>query len=300
MSVFDRIQALVKHKSAAKTPKRKRVNIGKRFEFLREAISGTMSNFYMARDFETNEIVGLKIGDREKVAFFESRFRGLNKPSEGEIAKSLQDETIVITREHGLTTTGVPFLVMDFLEGNGLHVLLNNRDSVIEGKRVSMLQQMARALSAVHKANFIHRDICPRNYICGPGCESVKLIDFGLTLPAKREFMQPGNRTGTPIYMAPEVVRRRWTDHRLDIFSFGVTAFQLCTFQLPWPSEDKSGMAALAHDTRPPDDIMNIRPELNPVLGKAIMKCIESNPDHRPQTMEQVLGELSQVKTEFS
>ena len=63
---------------------------------------------------------------------------------------------------------------------------------------------------------------------------SLKLIDFGLTLPAEKEFMLPGNRTGTPNYMAPEVVRRKPTDQRLDIFAYGVSMYELFAFDLPW------------------------------------------------------------------
>ena len=80
---------------------------------------------------------------------------------------------------------------------------------------------MAEALQYVHAQEFIHRDVCPRNFIYESETGNVKLIDFGLSLPARKEFMQPGNRTGTPLYMAPEVVRRRWTDQRLDIFATG-------------------------------------------------------------------------------
>ena len=78
------------------------------------------------------------------------------------------------------------------------------------------------------------RDVCPPNYVVAPDAQSLKLIDFGLTLPATPQFMQPGNRTGKPNYMAPEIVKRQSTDVRVDVFAFGVTAYELCTFELPW------------------------------------------------------------------
>ena len=82
------------------------LDVSKRFTFLHEAILGTMSKFYVARDMQTNEIVGLKILDPVKSAAFESRFKGLHKPSEGEIAVQLKHPQIVKTLQYGLTTEG--------------------------------------------------------------------------------------------------------------------------------------------------------------------------------------------------
>lgn len=289
MGVLDKLQSMLQSK---------KVNVNQRFDLLKEAVSGTMSNFYMARDRTTDEIVGLKVGDKEKVEMFEGRFRGLKKPPEGEIAMKLNHPLVVKTMEHGTTTTNVPYLVMEFLKGAGLHMLLHNRDSVLDGKRLSLIRDMAEALHFVHASGYIHRDVCPRNFICSQEADSIKLIDFGLTLPATKDFMQPGNRTGTPLYMAPEVVRRRWTDKRVDIFAFGVTAYHLCTFDLPWPVAETSGMAALAHDTAPPTDIFQLRPQLNKTLGTAIMRCLGAKPEERPESLESFLRDIRSVKSE--
>ena len=91
----------------------------------------------------------------------------------------------------------------------------------------------------------------------------LKLIDFGLSLPARKEFMQPGNRTGTPLYMAPEVVRRRWTDQRLDIFAMGVSAYQICTYELPWPVTETTGKRPWPTTRKPPTRYSQFRPTLN-------------------------------------
>ncbi|MEZ6111039.1 MAG: serine/threonine-protein kinase [Pirellulaceae bacterium] len=274
-----------------------KVDIDKRFELLREAISGTMSKFYMARDRRDDRIVGLKVGDREKVTLFEARFKGLKKPPEGEIAMALNGHPrIVETYEYGRTTNDLPYVVMEYLRGYGMQGLVHTRDPQIDGHRVSLIRQMAEALAYVHKKKYIHRDVCPRNFICTEDMESVKLIDFGLTLPAEKPYMQPGNRTGTPLYMAPEVVRRRSTDQRLDIFSFGVTAYHLCCYELPWPVSETSGLAALAHDTSAPKSILEWRPSLNKSLADAIMKCMEPNPDKRFQSMESFLQAIRGVE----
>ncbi len=272
-----------------------RVELRDRFEILRKAISGTMSKFYMARDLKTDRIIGLKIADHEKVALFEGRFKGLKKPTEGEIAIKMHHPLVVETYEFGMTTDGVQYIVMEFVKGLGLHQVLNNRDEVLEGRRVQLVRQMAEALEYVHSQEFIHRDVCPRNFIFDSETRNVKLIDFGLSLPARKEFMQPGNRTGTPLYMAPEVVRRRWTDQRLDVFALGVSAYQICTYELPWPFTETTGQAALAHDTQAPRDILDYRPTLNRQLAKSIMRCIRPNPNDRPQTVTDFLKAIRSV-----
>ena len=275
-----------------------RADIELRFERIRSAISGTMSNFFVAKDrLNDNAIVGVKLCDIEKVEFFESRFKGLKKPSEGQIALGMDHPNIAKTLEYGISTKGQPYLVMEFVDGPGLQVLIQERDEAkLKGRRLNMILQMAEALNYVHRRGFIHRDICPRNFMCTSDLETVKLIDFGLTLPATKAFMVPGNRTGTPLYMATEIVRRRATDQRVDIFSFGVTCYHLITLDLPWQISDTSGKAALRHDTFPPQEILELQPDLDKSLAGAIMAAIKPNPDERTPDMETFLRQLRGVK----
>jgi eukaryotic-like serine/threonine-protein kinase len=270
-----------------------RLDVSKRFALLREAISGTMSSFYMARDLRTGQIVGLKILDPIKTAAVEGRLHGLHKPPEGEIAMRLKDPRIVETYEYGITTDEAPYLVMEFLEGPNLNTALAAHDMRLDGRRGRFVYQAAEAIAAVHGAGFIHRDICPRNLLLTNRGEDLKLIDFGLTVPAKPEFMQPGNRTGTPNYMAPELVRRRPTDQRLDVFAFGVTAYEICTFELPW-LRGTDGRAAMTHD-KPPLDILQFRPQMHPQLAKAIHACIEPEVSRRCPSMEAFLRMIRSV-----
>jgi len=276
----------------------KRTDLAERFEIVREAVHGTMSNFHMAIDRRNKKTVGLKILDTEKAAAFEARFKGLKKPWEGVIALKLKHPRIVETYEADRAKDGRQFIVMEFIDGTGLNVLINNRDPVISGHRHLLVKQMAEAIGVVHDAGFIHRDVCPRNFIVSPDGTSLKLIDFGLTLPAEPPYMLPGNRTGTPLYLAPEIVRRKNTDQRVDIFAYGVTCYQLCTDEFPWPSSDTTGRGALQHDNLAPIPILQKRPSLNPILAKAIMQCILPDPDARPPNMEMVLKALRNLPDE--
>jgi len=278
--------------------KSKRVDVGERFQLLREAVSGTMSSFYMARDRLTGKTVGLKILDSEKTATFEARFKGLKKPSEGQIAMLFKHPRIVETYEAGLTTDGKQYLVMEFVEGQGMHAILKNQNSFLDGKRLGLFRQMTEAIEAVHAAGYIHRDICPRNFIVSPDGTSLKLIDFGLTLPMKPPYMLPGNRTGTPLYMSPEIVRRKPTDQRVDLFSLGVTTYQLWTFEFPWPAMDTTGTGALQHDSHPPIPITKLCPHINRTIAKTIMQCVEGDPGKRPESAEAILKQLRTVASD--
>lgn len=277
-----------------------KVDVQQRFEILRSAISGTMSNFYMARDRTTDQVVGLKILDREKTKALEARFTGAKKPSEGEIAMLMAHPRIVKTFEHGITTENEQYLVMEFLDGPGLNSLIVGRNPLLDGRRVKLIRQMAESIAAVHRAGYIHRDICPRNFVAEKNCENLKLIDFGLTVPATAAFMQPGNRTGTPNYMSPEVVRRRPTSQRLDTFSFGVTIYELCSFELPWPrgGGKEAGLAAMSHGATEPTSIRNYCPKIDPRLETAIHACLETVPEKRPASLDDFLKLIKGVEHE--
>ncbi len=274
-----------------------KVDVASRYEILREAVSGTMSNVHMARDRVTEQIVGLKILDKAKTEAFEARFKGLTKPSEGEIATSFQHPRIVTTYSHGVTTNDEQFLVMEFLDGPGLNSLIIGHSKLLDGNRLALARQAAEALDAVHNAGYIHRDICPRNFVCSKDATSLKLIDFGLTVPAEKDFMLPGNRTGTPNYMAPEVVRRKPTDQRLDIFAYGVSMYELFAFDLPW-QRGSDGRAAMAHGLTNPPPLSKYYPKINPLLEAAIHKSMEAEPDNRFQSIAQFLKAISRLKHE--
>ncbi|HVT29884.1 MAG TPA: serine/threonine-protein kinase [Lacipirellulaceae bacterium] len=274
-----------------------KVDVAARYEILREAVSGTMSNFHMARDRETGQIVGLKILDKAKTDALAARFKGLDKPTEGEIAVAFNHPRIVTTYSHGITTNDEQFLVMEFLDGPGLNSLIIGRSKLLEGNRLTLLRQAGAALEAVHEAGYIHRDICPRNFVCSKDATSLKLIDFGLTVPAEKEYMQPGNRTGTPNYMAPEVVRRKSTDQRLDIFAYGVSMYELFAFDLPW-QRGSDGRAAMAHGLSTPPPLRKFYPKIHPALEAAIHKCMEAEPENRYPAITQFLKAISRLSHE--
>lgn len=270
-----------------------KVDLWQRYEKLHESSSGTMSAFYKVRDRRTGAIFGLKVVDMAKTAPIERRYHKLGKPNEGEIGRSISGPNIVTTLDWGTTREGGLFIVEEFVEGRLLHVLISSRKPLEPARRLSFIRQAAEAVGTVHAAGFVHRDICPRNFLVTPD-DRLKLFDFGLSVPDKPVFLQPGNRTGTPNYMAPEVVRRRQLDKRIDIFSLGVTAFEIATLDLPWP-RGTTGRAALTHDS-PPADIRQGWPDIPDQLARAIMACLEADPARRPASTEAFLQTIAAVE----
>lgn len=272
--------------------KKSKVDLWRRYEKLQESSSGTMSTFYKVRDRRTGEVVGLKVVNMAKAGPIEHRYRKLGKPNEGEIGMAITGPKIVKTLDWGTTLEGGLYIVEEFVEGRLLHVLISSRKALDPTRRLNFIRQAAEAIGAVHAAGFVHRDICPRNFLVTPD-DCLKLFDFGLTVPDKPAFLQPGNRTGTPNYMAPEVVRRRSIDKRIDIFSLGVTAFEIGTLHLPWP-RGTTGQAALSHDS-PPADIRAGWPDIPEPLARAIMACLEADPTRRPASTEVFLNSIAAV-----
>ncbi|TWU10066.1 Serine/threonine-protein kinase PknB [Novipirellula galeiformis] len=294
MGLFDSLMAKF---GSSQAKANARINVELRFDRMRTSATGTMSNFFVAIDRENKRTVGVKLLDVEKMEQFEARFKGLKKPSEGEIALGMKHPNVVETYEAGLTTKGQPILVMEYIEGPSLqHVIVNRQETELKGKRMALIRQMAEAIRYVHSRDFIHRDICPRNFICFPDFSGLKLIDFGLTVPATRHFMAPGNRTGTPLYMSPEIVRRRPTDRRVDIFSFGITCYSLCCFEHPWQGDVVNGKAALHHDTSPPKDLITRCPGIEPRLARAIMGALHPNVEQRIASMDQFLQAVKSLE----
>jgi len=257
-----------------------------------------MSKFQVAKEITTGNLYGIKFLDAEKTAYFNARFKGLNKPKEAEIAMKISHPKIVETYQYGVTTAGVEYILMEYIHGPGLDQAIRAKEPKLIPNRLTLIREMAETVQAVHEQGFIHRDICPRNFICYEPLDHLKMIDFGLTVPDEAAYRMPGNRTGTPQYMAPEIVRRRQTDQRVDIFAFGVTVYRLLTFEHPWGSTDTTGTAALIHDTEPVIPITKHRPHLHPKLAAAIHKCLEVEPSNRMESCKRFLAAIRNVEHE--
>jgi eukaryotic-like serine/threonine-protein kinase len=268
--------------TAKKTAKTPRVDVKKRFDLLNRTGQGSMSKVWRARDNKLGRMICLKLLDKAKTAHFEARFKGLQRPGEGAICVTLHHKNIVQTFEHGVTTDGEQYLVMELIDGMGLNYLVETKSPDLIGNRINLLIQIADGLEYLHQQQFLHRDICPRNIMVNR--EGVaKLIDFGLAIPNHGEFLRPGNRTGTPNYLAPEIIRRSATDSRVDMFALGVTAYEVFTYTLPW-EKAQSLQTLLSHMNSPGRDPREIVPDIDQPTRAFLIKCIERDREARYQT----------------
>ena len=278
-----------------KKPRVQKVNLQKRFDLLGRVGQGSMSRVWRARDTETQRNVALKVLDPKKTQKYEERFKGLDKPCEGEIAVQLDHPHIVRTFEHGISTPeNLQFLVMEFVEGTGLSYLVDTQNQIMKENCLRFMIELGEAIAYFHQNNWIHRDICPRNVLLNSDY-SIKLIDFGLVVPNTEPFRRPGNRTGTANYMAPELIKRQKTDQRIDIFSFAVTAFEMHTRLLPWKSSVTLD-AVLQHINSPPRDIRDLAPTIDDEVAEIIMRGLALYPDDRWQTMDEMVAALKKAQ----
>jgi len=270
------------------------VNIERRFDLLARTGQGSMSKVWRAIDKKSGRTVCLKVLDREKTAKFEARFVGLKRPLEGEILTQLVHPNIVKTHEIGLTTKKEQFIVMELIDGMGLNFLIETRNPKLEEMRISVLKQFALGLEFVHNKKFLHRDVCPRNaMVSNEGV--LKIIDFGLTIPYTPEFCKPGNRTGTPDYLAPEIIKRQTTDHRVDLYALGITAYEMFTGNMPW--EKGASIETLRkHINTPGRDPRELRPDIDERTAKFLLKSIASDPHQRFQTAGEFREALQQLE----
>ncbi len=285
MGLLDFLFGKGKKKSAG-NPKKglKRIVLDKRFDLSGGRTGqGSMSKVYRAYDREIGRHVCLKVLDKDKTRKFEERFAALKKPSEGEVCLALRHNNIVRTFEHGVTSNGEPYLVMEWVDGLGLNYLVETKAPQIKGNRINFLTQLCDAVQYMHENKWLHRDLCPRNVMVDKEGQ-VKLIDFGLTIPYTPAFCVSGNRTGTTDILAPEIIRRKSTDHRVDLFALGVTGYEVFTGQLPWERSVSSEETFHRRLNTKPKTAKELNPQLDDHLSAILLKAIAQEPPERYPT----------------
>jgi serine/threonine-protein kinase len=210
------------------------------------------------------------------------------------------NEHVARVLDVGSLEDGSPFMVMEYLDGEDLDHLLRHRGPLSIPDAVGHIMQACEAIAEAHHIGIVHRDLKPSNFFLTTrtdGSPLIKVLDFGIA-KARAELEQDVSLTktrtvlGSPVYMSPEQIRSaRSVDHRSDIWSLGVTLYELLTDQLPFDGDSITGVAA-AVSTDPIAPIRSIRPEIPIGLSLVVERCLQKKTTDRYQTIAEFAEDL--------
>ncbi len=260
--------------------------------------AGGMGVVYEGRHKGIDRRVAIKFLTPETCTNNEVRQRFIN---EAKIAAALGHKNIVAVLDLGETTEGVPYIVMEYLEGESLSDHIESQGVLRFDRAVPLTMQVLDGLHAVHSEGIIHRDLKPENVFLARqsgGEEIVKLLDFGISRLGRDDssatrLTEAGKVYGTPYYVSPEQAEGRLdVDHRADIYSVGVLLYEMVTGYLPFRAKS---YATLMVDiiTRPPPDPRDYLPELPVDLVAVINKALAKTPSVRYGSAKEMSAALS-------
>ena len=247
---------------------------------------GGMAAVYLARDTELDRPVAIKVlGEPLALdAAFVERFR-----REARTAAQLSHANIVQVYDTG-EEHGALFIVMEYVEGEGLDALLERERKVRPERVLELGAQVCSALHYAHGKGVVHRDVKPGNLLLRTD-GVLKVADFGIARPAHgTQLTEAGSILGTAAYLAPEQVRGEESSPRSDIYSLGVVLYELLTGRPPYRVESLAQLAVAAEEAARP--VRELEPAVPPALEAAVMRCLAATPDDRPASAEELAAEL--------
>jgi serine/threonine-protein kinase len=217
-------------------------------------------------------------------------------------AAQVKSPHVVQMLDHGITPHGVPFIVMELLEGRDLSKHLLERGRLSLADTAEIIAQVAKALDRAHVRGIVHRDIKPENiFLCDVGGSEtfVKILDFGIAKGAGSNSLSNGTRTGammgTPYYMSPEqLMGSKQLDPRTDLWSLGVVVYQCVLGQRPFDAETFGALAVMIHSGSLPQPTL-VDPTIPRAFDDWFARACARNPDARFQTARELADTLATV-----
>jgi serine/threonine-protein kinase len=267
-----------------------------RYQLEREIGRGAMGVVHLGRDTAINRLVAIKAiplaSEFSESELTEARTRFFR---EAETAGRLNHPNIVtiydVGEEHGLA-----YIAMEYLKGRHLSDYAT-ADNLLEPRKVlELMGRTAQALGFAHKQQVVHRDIKPANIMYDPNADVLKITDFGIARLTGTGTTRTGIVLGTPSFMSPEQLEGRTVTGHSDLFSLGVSLFQLLTGHLPFTADSMTGlMQQIAEAPHPP--LRSYRPDLPACVEDVIDRALAKTPEARFESGAQMAAALEDCRS---
>jgi tRNA A-37 threonylcarbamoyl transferase component Bud32 len=267
-----------------------------RYQLEREIGRGAMGIVYLGRDTAINRMVAIKAiplaSEFSDAELAEARSRFFR---EAETAGRLNHPNIVTIYDVG-EERGLAYIAMEYLKGRHLSDYAKP-DNLLEPRKVmELIGRTAEALGFAHKQQVVHRDIKPANLMYDPSTDVLKITDFGIARLTGAGSTRTGIVLGTPSFMSPEQLEGRTVTGHSDLFSLGVSLFQLMTGQLPFTADSMTGlMQQIAEAPHP--SLRAFRPDLPACVESIIDRALAKNPDARFDSGAQMAAALEDCRS---
>lgn len=262
--------------------------IGERYEILEKIGTGGMSDVYKAKCHKLNRFVAVKVLKQEfsENANFVSKFR-----IEAQAAAGLMHPNIVNVYDVG-EENGIHYIVMELVEGITLKKYIEKKARLSYKEAVSIALQVSMGIEAAHNNHIIHRDIKPQNIIISKEGK-VKVTDFGIAKAATSNTIT-SNVMGSVHYTSPEQARGGYSDEKSDVYSLGITMFEMLTGRVPFNGETTVAIAIkhIQEELPSPKDFVA---EIPGSVAQIVLKCCQKSPDRRYQNMGELIVDLKQA-----
>lgn len=259
--------------------------LGKRYEVLSKIGAGGMADVYKGRDTMLNRYVAIKVLKKEyrEDETFVRKFR-----SEAQAAAGLLNPNIVNVYDVG-EDRGLYYMVMELVDGITLKEYIERKGRLSHKEVISIAIQMCTGIGAAHAANIIHRDIKPQNIIISRDGK-VKVTDFGIAKATSSNTIST-NAMGSVHYTSPEQARGGFSDAKSDIYSIGITLFEMVTGEVPFNGDSTVSVAIkhLQEEITPPSEIV---PDIPYSLEQIILKCTQKNSERRYASTTALIQDL--------
>ena len=259
--------------------------LGKRYEVLSKVGAGGMADVYKGRDQMLNRYVAIKVLKKEfrEDENFVRKFR-----SEAQASAGLLHPNVVNVYDVG-EDRGLYYMVMELVEGTTLKEYIEKKGRLSHKEVISIAIQMCSGIGAAHAAGIIHRDIKPQNIIISKDGK-VKVTDFGIAKAVTSNTIST-NAMGSVHYTSPEQARGGFSDQKSDIYSIGITLYEMVTGQVPFDGDSTVSVAIkhLQEEITAPSELVSDIPYS---LEQIILKCTQKNAERRYPNTDELIQDL--------